>query len=195
MGRPSNKVQRRAEIVHALMIVMASKGYEGASIQAIAKQAGLAPGLIHYHFKTKQEILVEAINQLSQILEQRYLSMSETATNAEEKLVAFINSRLAKGEGANIEAVKSWVVIAAEAITQDEVRNVFVEIMQKQKAVLTKLVSDYYRGELNSSQLQNKVAFIMSFMEGAFSLSVSAAEILPSEWAAETLIEFLAVSK
>lgn len=195
MGRPSNKVQRRAEIVHALMIVMASKGYEGASIQAIAKQAGLAPGLIHYHFKTKQEILVEAINQLSQILEQRYLSLSETATNAEEKLVAFINSRLAKGEGANIEAVKSWVVIASAAITQDEVRHVFVEIMQKQKQVLTKLVNDYYRGELNSKQLQNKVAFIMSFMEGAFSLSVSAAEILPSEWAAETLVKFLAASK
>lgn len=191
MGRPSNKKQRRAEIAQAMMLVMASKGYEGASIQAIAKQAGLAPGLIHYHFKTKQDILIESVNLLSQMLTQRYLLLGEKATNPKQKLEAFINSRLAKGEGEDNEAVKSWVVIASEAVTQVEVRTVFVEVMRMQKEILTKLVEDYYQRDLDSNQLQNKVAFILAFMEGAFSLSVSAHELMPSDWAAETLLELL----
>ena len=46
--------------------MIARHGYEKATIQAIAAQAGLAPGLIHYHFKNKQEILVSLIGTMAQ---------------------------------------------------------------------------------------------------------------------------------
>ncbi|MCW9000765.1 MAG: TetR family transcriptional regulator, partial [Kangiellaceae bacterium] len=127
MGRPSNKPQRRAEIVQALMQVMAVKGYDGASIQEIAKQAGLAPGLIHYHFKTKQDILLEAVTQLSDLLKQRYLDLSKSAETAEDKLRLFIKARLAKGEGENQQAVVAWVMIGSEAVRQTEVKKVYLE--------------------------------------------------------------------
>ena len=38
-----------------LLAVVATNGYERATIQLIAKQAGLAPGLVHYPFKDKRE--------------------------------------------------------------------------------------------------------------------------------------------
>ena len=64
MARSSNTEARRSEITAALLAVIARHGYEKATIQAIAAQAGLAPGLIHYHFKSKQEILVSLIGAI-----------------------------------------------------------------------------------------------------------------------------------
>ena len=64
MPRPSNRAQRREEIANALMRIMAKKGYEGAALSDVAAEAGLTQGLIHYHFKDKMEILLEAQRML-----------------------------------------------------------------------------------------------------------------------------------
>ena len=40
---------------------MADRGYERASVTAIAKAAGLTPGLVHYHFHNKKEILLALV--------------------------------------------------------------------------------------------------------------------------------------
>lgn len=193
MGRPSNKLARRTEIVQAMMQVMAVKGYNGASIQAIAKQAGLAPGLIHYHFKTKQDILLESVTQLSNVLRDRYLSLSENAKTAEDKLKAFINARLSKGEGASQQAVVAWVMIGSEAVRQAEVKIAYLEALTEQKSLIEKLLQEYFmnfleKGRLNKKELSSKVAFVMAFMEGAFSLSITVPEIMPDNWAADELI-------
>ena len=58
MGRPSNSAERRAQIVAAMVQVVAAMGYERATVQEVARVAGLAPGLLHYHFKSKREALI-----------------------------------------------------------------------------------------------------------------------------------------
>lgn len=65
MPRPTNTSDRRAQIIDALIAVMATQGYDGASIGDIARHAGLAPGLVHYHFDSKLEILVEAVRTIA----------------------------------------------------------------------------------------------------------------------------------
>ncbi len=53
---------RKRQIVDAAARAIAQKGYADASIKDIAAEAGLAaPGLIHYYFKTKEEILREVV--------------------------------------------------------------------------------------------------------------------------------------
>lgn len=58
MGRPSISEQRRIEIGRALQVCMIHNGsYESTSVKDIAQQAGLATGLIHHYFNSKDEIL------------------------------------------------------------------------------------------------------------------------------------------
>jgi TetR/AcrR family transcriptional regulator, transcriptional repressor of bet genes len=57
MGRPSNRDARRAQIVAAFARVLAAHGYAGATVAAIAAEAGVAPGLVHHHFENKDELL------------------------------------------------------------------------------------------------------------------------------------------
>jgi TetR/AcrR family transcriptional repressor of bet genes len=64
MGRPSNREARRAEILGAFARVLADHGYAGATIAAVATEAEVAPGLIHYHFADKEDLLVSLLRDL-----------------------------------------------------------------------------------------------------------------------------------
>src|SRR5262249_4846750 len=65
MGRPSNRDQRRSEILAAFERVLATHGYAGATIAAVAAEAGIAAGLVHHHFESKEELLAALLRQLT----------------------------------------------------------------------------------------------------------------------------------
>ena len=48
--------QRRAAILAAALVVFGERGYHGASIDLIAKQAGISKALIYEHFASKREL-------------------------------------------------------------------------------------------------------------------------------------------
>lgn len=86
MGRKSNAPQRREQIIWALFDCLSEKGHEKVTIKEIAAQAKLPPGVIHYYFKSKDEIvskLAEAIlEKYSNIL---YSRLAE-ATSSEQRI-------------------------------------------------------------------------------------------------------------
>ena len=53
----NSEADRRAEILRAAIEVFASKGYHGCRIADVAKQAGVAYGLVYHYFKNKEELL------------------------------------------------------------------------------------------------------------------------------------------
>src|SRR5688572_27426421 len=55
---------RKATILRAAVDIFASKGYHGCRIADVAKQAGVAYGLVYHYFKNKDELL-EAVFQQS----------------------------------------------------------------------------------------------------------------------------------
>jgi len=75
MGRKSNASQRRDQIVWALYDCLVEKGSEKVTIKEIAARAKLPPGVIHYYFTSKDQIvsnLAEAIvDKYSRMLDRR----------------------------------------------------------------------------------------------------------------------------
>ncbi|HEX6239866.1 MAG TPA: TetR family transcriptional regulator, partial [Polyangiales bacterium] len=121
MGRPSNSAERRAQIVDGMLAVMQRSGYEGATIQAIGKAAGLSPGLLHYHFATKQEVLIALVETLTAQLAERYEAHKAAAGSPAERLYAFIDAHVALGRDADPRAVAAWNVVGSEALRNPEV--------------------------------------------------------------------------
>ena len=58
-------VDRRAQILDAARTVLSRQGYAETSTKDIAREAGVAPGLLHYYFDSKEEILVQVVEQLA----------------------------------------------------------------------------------------------------------------------------------
>src|SRR5688572_16936359 len=97
MGRPSNTEERRQQIVAGLLRVMSERGYERASVAEIARAASLSPGLVHYHFKDKQEILLTLVEQLTARVRERVAARlaQVRGEDARARVEAFLDSFLA----------------------------------------------------------------------------------------------------
>lgn len=58
-------VTTREHIIQAAYHVLVEQGYDAATIKAIAREAGVAPGLLHYYFTNKDELLVAVLKDIS----------------------------------------------------------------------------------------------------------------------------------
>src|SRR5438270_449386 len=55
--------QTKDRIVEAAYRTLVAHGYHDTSMKDIAREAGVAPGLAHYYFETKEDLLVAAIER------------------------------------------------------------------------------------------------------------------------------------
>jgi AcrR family transcriptional regulator len=61
MGREEQKEQTRAAILEAARALFEERGFAGASIRAIASEAGVAAGTVMLHFEDKRDLLHSAL--------------------------------------------------------------------------------------------------------------------------------------
>lgn len=111
MGRPSNREARRADLLSAFARVLAVHGYAGATVAAVAAEAGVAPGLVHHHFDNKAELLSALLQDLVAGFRRRldyYVG--------DDSLLAYADGALKLDERADIIAARCWVGVFAEAI-------------------------------------------------------------------------------
>ena len=190
MGRPSNKEERRLQIIGGLQIAMAEKGYEKASIQSIAKAAGLSSGLIHYHFKSKQEILVALINSLNSAAQDRFDAFQENANTPTERLHAYIDAALALGADSDATAVSAWVIISAEAVRQEEVQKIYQDTVKVNLNRIETLIKDVKTEKslsISNKEVKELASMILASIEGCYQLATTSQAVLPKGFAARTL--------
>jgi AcrR family transcriptional regulator len=74
--------ERAQRIVDAMRQSVARRGVAGSTFDRVAREAGVSRGLLHYHFGTKEQLLVEVVRRESELriqaLEQQ-LAGAETA--------------------------------------------------------------------------------------------------------------------
>lgn len=188
MARTSNTADRRAQIVDALIAVMAKQGYDGASIADIARKAGLAPGLVHYHFESKLEILVEAVRVLAATHERALDAALATSDEPAAQLAAFIDVHLGLGAHADPAALACWVLVMAEAIRDKRVRSEVETVLSRQAARVAEILR---RGneakQLACEDVDASAAAIIATIQGYFSVAATARSVIPPGSAATSV--------
>lgn len=186
MARPSNTQERRKQIASALARVMAREGYDGASIALVAREAGLAPGLVHYHFERKQDILLDLLEGLVTEHAARVLARVEDAgEDPGARLDAFIDAHLATGRGADPAALACWVAITAEALRQPAVAARFEAGVQVLLDTLEQLVAACARARgLRAFDARAAAVGIFAAIQGYYVMAAVARPLVPRGTAA-----------
>lgn len=86
---------RRAQIIHAAIATLDRIGFQRASLAQIAKEAGISPALIAYHFRDKNELMDQTLATLLEESAEYVLRRVEQADTPKQKLHAFIDAGLA----------------------------------------------------------------------------------------------------
>jgi len=55
-----------SKILDATVESISGLGYDGASMIRIAKKAGVSKSLLHYHFKSKEDLVIQALTSITQ---------------------------------------------------------------------------------------------------------------------------------
>lgn len=189
MARPSNTDQRRTQIATALIKVMAKQGYDGASIGDIAKVARLTPGLVHYHFESKQEILLAALETLASThdarLEER---LAKARGQPLDEVGAFIDFHLGLGADADPEALACWILLSGEALRTPKIRTRFESAMT---SIVRRLAGSLRRGvevgAFRCDDVEGAAAALVATIQGYFVLAASARSVIPKGSAARSV--------
>jgi AcrR family transcriptional regulator len=89
--RPGNQDTRRS-ILDAAREVFADKGFDGASIRAIAGEAKVDPALVHHYFGTKDKLFLASMNMPLDPAELVPKALSGPREEAGERLVRLVLS-------------------------------------------------------------------------------------------------------
>jgi TetR/AcrR family transcriptional regulator, transcriptional repressor of bet genes len=186
MARPTNNEARREQISDALIRVMAKRGYDGASVADIAKAARLTPGLVHYHFDTKQEILLLALGRLVA----RHVSglearLAQAEGDPAAELDAFIDFHLGLGADADPEALACWILLSGEALREPKVREDLERGLRLLTDRLSRLIgAGVNRGVFTCARVDAAASALLATIQGYFMLAGTARHLIPKGSAA-----------
>ncbi len=188
MPRPSNKKERRAQIARALMSVMTKKGYDCASMSDVASEAGLTQGLIHYHFKNKQEILLEVLKVIASRHDKRLEGkLCKQAKAPTKRLEAYIDFHLSLEDG-DPELLVCWIVLTGEALRRKAVRTAYNKSVEKSNQVLEDIIQDGLNNKtFNCPNVKAAVGAITAAIQGYFVLATTTPDFIPAGSAAESV--------
>lgn len=83
---------RCGEILDAATRVFASKGFHGATIEDVARAAGIAKGTIYLYYASKQDVYIQALRHNLLELNRKLAAEVESESTGRGKLEAFLRS-------------------------------------------------------------------------------------------------------
>jgi TetR/AcrR family transcriptional regulator, transcriptional repressor of bet genes len=181
MGRPSNKELRRSQIGDAFQHVLAARGYGGATIVEIARAAGVPQGLVHYHFRDKEEMLLVLVARFSKLVSTRFETrLARFGRTPHKALYAYIDAHVDLGDDADPDAVAAWVAVGAEAIHQPAVQAIYRQVIVDRIANLRRLFARCLREQRRPMRgIREMAASVAAAIEGAYQISSAAKGLLP----------------
>jgi AcrR family transcriptional regulator len=134
--------------MHAAIDCFARLGYQGTSIDRIARAAGVTKGAVYYHFRDKEQLLFEAVKDRVGGFEQKVLEEAEPAPDAMTKLRHVVDACFFHATVSNHR--RFVITLMIEALdTNPRLSAEFRRILRRMRAYLTRVIERGQRlGEL-----------------------------------------------
>jgi AcrR family transcriptional regulator len=104
MTKKESKDKRVKDIIYAAVDEFLESGYEGASMESIARRAGMSKGGLYHHFKSKDEIFLLANRELHKPVS-KMMEVAVRKSSAAEALTWYIKNYLKYWKGHKTEMV------------------------------------------------------------------------------------------
>lgn len=170
----SKAQETKARIIHQAAELFNLKGYAGSSIADIMLATGLKKGGIYNHFKSKDDLALEAFDYAVSLLSKRIWSVVKTKHNAIERLQALVSSYLIY---INDPPVVGGCPILNTAIETDDtdspLRDRALQAMNSSRSLIVRIIkTGIKKGEVRATVEPDNVAtIIFSTLEGAIMMS------------------------
>ena len=153
----------RARILDAATAEFAAHGFDRASTNTIAAEAGVAKGLVFHYFGTKDELYLAIIDRVAERVIAAYLAETEWPADLFERLHAFalFKVRLFQNDP------HGYAVLAAMVDTRGDLKErVLARAVEVRKQVWPKLLAGVDTSRLKGLTLEQAIETITVLSEG-----------------------------
>ena len=190
----SKAKQTRAKIIQQAAELFNQQGYSGASIADVMEATGLKKGGIYNHFKSKDELALEAFDYAYYLTSQNMWQAVKQKRSTKERLQAMVSSYLDFIEN---PPIAGGCPLLNTAIDSDDTHPALRErartAMDSWRSLINRIVkTGIKKGEINSQVESDLVATILiSTIEGAIMMSKLYQDSLYLERAVEHLHSYI----
>jgi AcrR family transcriptional regulator len=167
-GTPGTADQRRQQMLRAALGVIAERGHADTRIADVAERSGISPALVIYYFKTKDQLLTEAIKYLDNAWYtdgQTRMAALPTAAARIEEIVAM--SCLPEADTDPHSSWKLWLDFWALAAHNPEVADLRERDDERWRDMISSLVrSGQEAGEFRDLDPDNFAVLLCSLLDG-----------------------------
>ncbi len=134
---PGDKVDRRSLILEAVLDLLSKQGISGVSMRAVAREAGVALGLVHYYFGDKTSLIAAALRQVE---EQDLAIVEPDPTGSPEERLRAALRRVADPELLTTEYLSLRLQLWALANAHEEYAEINTAAQERYRAGLAGLI-------------------------------------------------------
>ncbi|MBO0776955.1 MAG: TetR family transcriptional regulator C-terminal domain-containing protein [Actinobacteria bacterium] len=175
--------QRREQLLRAALAVVAERGYPETRIADVAERAGTSPALVIYYFKTRDQLLAEAIRYAEDdwyAESTRRMAAIPSAAGRLEELVA-MTCLPAAGAGARSSWLL-WLDLWAQSARQPAVAAIRQKFDERWRDTIRSLVlAGQEAGEFGAVDPADFAVLISALLDGlAVQVALGDAEVIPA---------------
>ena len=159
-----DRTDRQTRILEAVIDLLARDGISGVSMRAVAREAGVALGLVNYHFQDKSSLIKAALHRV----EEQDLTLVEPDPDLppEERLRAVLQ-RVAEPRFLTTEYLSLRLQLWALARAHEDYEQINTDAQKRYRAGLAKLVRDA-RPDLTRAECNRRAADIDVVQNGVW---------------------------
>jgi AcrR family transcriptional regulator len=153
--------QRREQILHAALKLIAKKGYRATTTEEIAAKAGLTKGAVYFHFKNKEEVLFQLLKAILEDLEIHLFAHLGQRFTAVEMFDILIDH-------GKFEACKDYTELAEIWIQGLRIPRIKRFLIQREKRFMRRLAEGLdYPNTYPGIEKEDFIAFMLSVSHGS----------------------------
>jgi AcrR family transcriptional regulator len=160
--RRAAAAERRAQILDAAMRCFGDRGYHVATMDDLARAAGLSKGSLYWYFRSKEDLLLALFDAFSQEVLASFQELEESGLPVLEGL-AQVGSATIDRLGAALPMTRAWL----EFFAHPEARQRMARDYDAVRACVARLLSRAAaRGELGPIDVESTAAGFVAAVEG-----------------------------
>ena len=132
--------QRREQMLRAALDVIAERGYAESRIADVAERAGTSPALVIYYFKTKDQVLTEAIRFSEDSWYEAGMRRMAQIPSAAGKLEEIVAMSCLPEADSEPSSWALWLDLWAQAVRHPEVAGVRQKFDERWRELICSLV-------------------------------------------------------
>lgn len=166
MARPSVEMERKQQILTSTCAVIAHGGIRSLRVMDVARRAQLSPGIVHYYFDNKRDLIRAAFeHNFAHSLERR-AAIFESDGEPLLKLRALVDAYLPADEE-TIEAWRIWAELWVEGIHDPELQDLNDRAYGEWRRIITSLLRDAHQaGEISQDDPAQLADLLVAALDG-----------------------------